>query len=495
MLGRATAAAGSEPNGDGAKGRATPRLLRHARRRYARFVREEDDDDRCELTGVDVMRSNRWAIAGSLAISAAAAAMLAFGRSLLPALSSGELSALMRISWYPLIAGAVMAWHHARRARIPSGATGTLRATASGLAFDGRAILSRRNVSDAYVMPSPDHGTLVRLEQRGVLRGPVDLKVSTLEEGRRLLRVLRIDPTRHVGKMRIASPSREHRRKRLTLMILGVPALFGSVLLLLAMAASWGHGVHVVLAFALIALLLVPALLIQPLVPASVAVGADGVLLQWLWQKRFVRLAEIESVEVVDGDTAWLGDKAIVVLLHLKSGESIDLLSSTIRARGLRSSARGKWALMQAGVLAERINFAIAEGSFREGGEAPACDTSSLGRASRSIVEWVASLRASIGGATTFRSGARLGASQLWGVVEDPQMSPARRAAAAVALGPRLDDAGRARLRVAAEGTVAPKLRVALEAAAEADDDRLAGALDQLDDEDPVGDERRGKHA
>jgi hypothetical protein len=51
---------------------------------------------------------------------------------------------------------------------------------------------------------------------------------------------------------------------------------------------------------------------------------------------------------------------------------------------------------------------------------------------------------------------------------------------AAVALRSKLDEAERARLRVAAEATAAPKIRVALEAAAEEDDARVAEAMREL---------------
>ncbi len=51
------------------------------------------------------------------------------------------------------------------------------------------------------------------------------------------------------------------------------------------------------------------------------------------------------------------------------------------------------------------------------------------------------------------------------------------RIAAAAAVAPSLDDAGKARLRVAAEATASPELRVALEAAAAADEEAMAEAL------------------
>jgi hypothetical protein len=57
------------------------------------------------------------------------------------------------------------------------------------------------------------------------------------------------------------------------------------------------------------------------------------------------------------------------------------------------------------------------------------------------------------------------------------------RAAAAVALAPTLTEPERARLATVADGTTAPKLRIALEAATSSDDEAIAEALAALDAE------------
>jgi predicted transcriptional regulator len=66
----------------------------------------------------------------------------------------------------------------------------------------------------------------------------------------------------------------------------------------------------------------------------------------------------------------------------------------------------------------------------------------------------------------------------VWRVVEDPGVAPSDRAAAAVALGARLDDADRSRLRRIAEACAAPRLRVALETIA----DTAEGDRDERDE-------------
>jgi hypothetical protein len=71
---------------------------------------------------------------------------------------------------------------------------------------------------------------------------------------------------------------------------------------------------------------------------------------------------------------------------------------------------------------------------------------------------------------------------KLLSIAEDPRAEPLARAGAAVALSGALDDDGRARLRAAAEATVMPRVRVALEAAArEAREEELIEALSALE--------------
>jgi hypothetical protein len=79
----------------------------------------------------------------------------------------------------------------------------------------------------------------------------------------------------------------------------------------------------------------------------------------------------------------------------------------------------------------------------------------------------------------TFRRG-DVDAARLWQTVEDGGVDAERRAAAAVALSRSLDDEGKKRLRVAAGASAEPKLRVALEAAAEEDEPAMTKAIDRL---------------
>ena len=88
-----------------------------------------------------------------------------------------------------------------------------------------------------------------------------------------------------------------------------------------------------------------------------------------------------------------------------------------------------------------------------------------LVRGGRSLHAWVPELRA-LGGQTSGYRHVAVERDVLWDLVERIDSAPRLRVAAAVALSSSLDDLGRRRLRVAAEGMGAPKMRVALEAVA-----------------------------
>jgi hypothetical protein len=73
---------------------------------------------------------------------------------------------------------------------------------------------------------------------------------------------------------------------------------------------------------------------------------------------------------------------------------------------------------------------------------------------------------------------------RLFRIVESPSASGLDRAAAAVALGKEADEETRGRLRGAAEACAAPKLRIALEAAAGSSSDaELEAALAEVGEE------------
>jgi hypothetical protein len=105
-----------------------------------------------------------------------------------------------------------------------------------------------------------------------------------------------------------------------------------------------------------------------------------------------------------------------------------------------------------------------------------------LDRRERPVGDWITTLRSIGTGANAAHRIAPVAPERLWRIVEDPSARAVARAAAAVALGARIDDEGRARLKAAADATAAPKLRIALFAAADsAEEAELEEALRDLE--------------
>lgn len=110
---------------------------------------------------------------------------------------------------------------------------------------------------------------------------------------------------------------------------------------------------------------------------------------------------------------------------------------------------------------------------------------SALSRGDAALTEWVAKLRSAtrVGAHRT----AALARDHLWTLVESSSIDPLRRAAAAVALGDRLDEPTKKRIAHVAAATASPRLRVVLDRVHEgADDDALVEALAALEQERPA---------
>jgi hypothetical protein len=163
--------------------------------------------------------------------------------------------------------------------------------------------------------------------------------------------------------------------------------------------------------------------------PATVEVGLDGVAIRRRGRTRFTAYADVKAVEL----------QGPVVRVVRTDG--------TAEVVGTQSEDR-------ASAIVRRIEQA------RSGERAPA-PTDVLARAGRTVSAWRDELRRWAAGATSFRS-ATLDDSDLAHVLEDPGATDELRLGAALALRERGPEA-RARVRVAAEATVSPRMRVALD--------------------------------
>jgi hypothetical protein len=335
---------------------------------------------------------------------------------------------------------------------------GPLAVDAGHLSVGGRRILRLAELEKGEVIPRRRR-PCVRLTRGGAEF--VDVFVASLEDARALLSVLGLDVSRKAMTFYVVSAG-FRMRERIGIgagLLIGVGA---AIALLLPIGP-------IVLAMLVTAILLVQA-------PTRVDVGADGVSWRWLGFRRFVPFARIAHVVVT------------------RAGVHVRMLDGrTVLLRTARAGARKDQGVDTRDRLAERLVEALARKGTRSNvpeteDESAALAVAKRGRAS---AEWLGALRragAADGGAYRALPVAR---TALWRLVEDPGVRASERAAAAAALAPGFDASERARIRVIAEASVSPHLRVALESA-DADDERLAPLLDALATEeaaeaDPIG--------
>ncbi|MBK7396425.1 MAG: hypothetical protein IPJ34_09030 [Myxococcales bacterium] len=378
----------------------------------------------------------------------------------LPAGKDG--GAFLRVMFYAILGGLGSSWWFSRVVRKPTDRVGELVVADDALSLAGEPLVRRAEIRAAHVLPEPT-GATVRLA-RGAIAGPIDLAVGSVEQGRALVQALGLDASKTSTAVAIYARTTEElaeRRRKGVIATLSLLASVAALFPLIKLGYSLG---------ALIAGLAVAAsyatILAMRFKSARAEVGADGVVLSWLGRRQFVPIREIERAEVVEG-------KATLVRIHRIGAPPLDVVAAVRNAPTLGERP--------AQLLAERIEEAVQARGL--GGAAVAVDDPEgvLVRGARPIAEWIAELRGLRDRVPTFRAPGLF--DRLWDVLEDVRATPTQRAAAAVALTPHLDEEGKTRLQVAAQAAVAPKLRIALEAAAEQDDARLAEALEEAGEE------------
>jgi hypothetical protein len=398
------------------------------------------EEERYEQT-LTLRRVNRWLLGLTLLPAVLALRLAAAGGALFAnSLSFFLLSAL----------GA--AWLLGRKP-FPSHAVRTVRVEPNVLRV-GDEVVPRASIRDARIIPAPSGGLFVRVSRRGL---PIDLDVSDRAEGRRLLRALGFDASQTVARFWGASGLMSLRGSRSGLLLLGFPLLFFALgLLLESSPVLWASGVKVlmVLFFATVA---------ASMVPSRIHIGADGVLIRWLGQRKFLPLAEIRTVEQSTG--GWGKQRQVGVLFTMRDGTEVWV-----------PIGNSQWRSEAAASLIERVHEAMethAHGSV----EAAAA---LLVRRDRDVHTWIQELRAIGAGANADLRTAPMNPEHLWRIVESHTVPPEARAAAAVALGPRLDEEGRQRLRVAVEAVADERLRVAVNVAARSDAEEDAALEEAL---------------
>ena len=202
------------------------------------------------------------------------------------------------------------------------------------------------------------------------------------------------------------------------------------------------------------------------LVPGRLTVGADGIEIHWFGRRRFIRHGDI--VNATQYIAGFGNSRYTGVSLTLESGEEVRIPIGD--ARYFDDRAR---------MVLERIQEAAAEGNV----EHAELDPAILARGDRDVGDWMRALR-SLGAAPTRRCGPRRSRPSGSGASsKDPAGPPLARAAAAVALTADPAADSRRRLRAAADATAAPRLRIAIDAAASHDEQALKEALAELESE------------
>jgi len=384
----------------------------------------------------------RWG--GPAALGAVAVAALLGGKALLPMLP--VLTILAVVATMALRRSVF--GHHETPGRITADGRGILR--------DGALVVPREKIRQGFVLAGI--GTwLVRFDH-GFGRRRTEIAVSSVEEGRALLKTLGLDASQTVatvrGMSRVLGASRW---KMIPLAFIPVVTAVAGGFLTRATGAP--HMASILMP------LLVIAMASVFLIPTTIRVGADGILTRWAGSERFYSYRDIERV--TQFEASFGSRKDIGLELGLRNGQSVRL---AVREKQLNAQ--------ESNLLFERVREAIEV--YREG--AAGIDASALARSGRETSDWIRTLKSIGAGAGADMRTASVPVERLLGLVLDSTARAIDRASAAVALTPVLADDERTRIRVAAEAAASPKLRVALEkASAGADDDALAEALSELE--------------
>lgn len=377
------------------------------------------------------------------------------GLGLLLAITGWSLMFGMVFGW----AGAALSFRFGRSKGKPTRIPGQLAIDERAITFRRARIAERRWLRAGILVPTGDD-LVVRLTRVFPL-GSIDLEVRSDDDGHAVLRELGFDTTQRVASFQLGSLATIRRIPlNVTLVFWAIVMIFGVDRYLPSPDPQ-----HVLdLGYPIVGVLALAAWLAVYFKSTSFVVGADGIHVRWLWTQRFIPYAEIRGASVNGFKLAKKG-----VILELTRGPA------------LRFPARSGLTKGQADDEAICVVARVREALDLYRRQQRADEVRLPDRGDRPVAEWIRALRSvSREGAVDHRT-APITTEALWQIAEDPGAEKIARASAAVALGARLDAAGRARLRIAAVATAAPDLRAVLEANAEAaDEERLSLALSRL---------------
>lgn len=358
------------------------------------------------------------------------------------------------LGFYAALFGAMSlsyGWRSIKGAKADESA---LAVSAEAITFGGHVLARRDELKQAFVVPH--EGTaLVRLERKGRFRRPIFVRLRDREEAAEFMRALGLDAEHTAAEMRIASSMLAWSVGKQMLSVLLPALLFVPALMMLVKSTT------LVLAMSLAYVVYCFTL---SMAPTTVRVGTDGIVTRWLGRTRFIAHSEIDIVAAYDEVRGTKRQRG--VQLHLKSGEIVKLPT------GQRDIA-----VTEAAQLERRIDE--AREAFRRGSTTGTTDV--LARGDRTVTDWIRYLRGMGAGAVGPRAPA-IPPDVLLRVVEDSKAAPLERASAAVAAIASGGDDAKHRVRIAADTTVAPKLRIALERIADGAEETDAALLETLEE-------------
>jgi hypothetical protein len=355
------------------------------------------------------------------------------------------------------IAWSARSWAHVRR--------GALTVDRRGIALDDALVIRTEDIVSAEVVHAAWNKVFVNLRLRGKLRVR-SLDVASDTEGRLVLGALGLDGAHARTTYRL--PWRFFRWGAGVTFYMYLWFVAPFALVLGALASRGNHGELTTAGLAIVAGVFALATAAYWTLWArarlQITFGTDGMWLKQWGRERWLRWSDVRALDPwpsVRGPSEGFD-------LVLRDGERIKL--ATVRERMRRGMYEGD-------VVADRIRETMTTAT-KPAGDVRVALPASEGRGAR---EWIEDLRrAGSGTKASFRV-APVDPDDLWCMLEDPNGAPADRAAAATALAVARDEPTRVRLRAAAAAVASPKLRVAIEAAAGDDDDRLAEALEALE--------------
>jgi hypothetical protein len=361
------------------------------------------------------------------------------------------------LTFYAVFFGAMSLSYGMRSIKGAKTDEGALEVRERAITFAGKELVKREEVKQAFVVPQ-EGAALVRLDRRGKSKRPLFVRLRDSVEAEAFVRALGLDAEHTAAEMRVASSLLGWSiGKQLLAVLLPLAVTLPLMIALMKIAP-----LALILPFFYIAYVFAIGF-----APTTVRIGTDGIVTRWLGRTRFVAHADIERVASYDDVRGTKRQRG--VRLDLKNGEVVRL-----------PTGQHDVALSEGAQLERRIDE--AREAHRRGAKGGATDV--LARGDRSIAEWIRHLRGVGAGAVSLRTPA-IPADVLLRVVEDSKAAPIERASAAVAAIAAGGDEVKQRVRVAADTTVSPKLRVALEriaSGAEETDEALVETLDELDD-------------